>query len=316
MITPVVLITDIDLPGTDADDALSAAGLEVHRSISAASAVLRAEVAALMVQWEPITASIMDSMPKLRFISRLGIGCDMIDLAAASERGIAVANTPTYCVEEVASHTMAMILCMSRGLMHYDRSVRGGSWRPVTTPPRAGRPSSMTVSVVGFGRIGSLVAAGCASLGFRVLVADPYVSPETVATSGYEPVSREAALARADVLTLHAPLLPETRHMINDASLATMKPGSMLVNTCRGGLVDEAALARALSTGHLAGVALDVFEAEPLPYNSVLRDLDNVVLTPHASWYSPESLIDLPRHAAANIVDFFAGRPVTSIVNA
>ncbi len=316
MNTPVVLITDIDLPGTDADDALSAAGLEVHRSIKEASAELRAEVAALMVQWEPITASVMDSMPKLRFISRLGIGCDMIDLVAASDRGITVANTPTYCVEEVASHTMAMILSMSRGLVHYDRSVRGGNWTPVTTPPRAGRPSSMTVSVVGFGRIGSLVAAGCASLGFRVLVADPYVSPERVTASGYEPVNREEAMARADVLTLHAPLIPETRHMVNDESLASMKPGSMLVNTCRGGLVDEEALARALSTGHLAGAALDVFEVEPLPHSSVLRELDNVVLTPHASWYSPESLIDLPRHAAANIVDFFAGRPVMSIVNA
>lgn len=316
MTTPVVLITDIDLPGTDADDALTAAGHQVHRSLAEASAELRGEVAALMVQWEQITASVMDSMPKLQFISRLGIGCDMIDLDAASERGIVVANTPTYCVEEVASHTMAMILSMSRGLVHYDRSVRGGTWRPVTMPPRAGRPSSMTVSVVGFGRIGSLVAAGCASLGFRVLVADPYVSSGRVSAAGYEPVSREEAMARADVLTLHAPLIPETRHMINAESLTTMKSGSMLVNTCRGGLVDEVALARALSTGHLAGAALDVFEVEPLPHDSVLRELDNVLLTPHASWYSPESLLDLPRHAAANIIDFFAGRPVPSIISA
>lgn len=303
------------MPGTDADDAMSTAGLQVHRSIAAASTELLAEVAALMVQWEPITASVMDSMPKLRFISRLGIGCDMIDLSAATERGILVANTPTYCVEEVASHTMAMILSMSRGLMHYNRSVRGGEWTPVTIPSRAGRPSSMTVSVVGFGRIGSLVAAGCASLGFRVLVADPHVRSEAIAASGLEPVSLEQAMVRADVLTLHAPLLPETRHMINNESLTTMKPGSMLVNTCRGGLVDERALAHALAIGHLAGAALDVFEVEPLPHDSALRESDNVILTPHASWYSPESLLDLPRHAAANIVDYFAGRAVKSIVN-
>lgn len=315
MASDLILITDIDLPGADAEDALVAAGHRVLHTMPSVSSAELAQISALLVQWAPITAGVMDSMPQLRFISRLGIGCDMINLQAATERGIIVANTPTYCTEEVASHTLAMILGMCRGLIHYDRSVQAGGWSAVTEPPHARRPSSMTVSVIGFGRIGSLVAAGCSSLGFSVLVSDPLVPTERITSSGYEAVSHEEAIARADILTLHAPLIAETRHMINSETLAAMKPRSMLINTCRGGLVDEGALVNALVSHHLAGAALDVFEVEPLPADSVLRGVDNVMLTPHASWYSPESLVDLPRHAAANIVEFLAGRAVPSIVN-
>jgi len=258
----------------------------------------------------------MESMPKLRFISRLGIGCDMIDIDAATQRGILVANTPAYCIEEVAIHTIAMILNLTRGLTAYDRSVQAGSWSAVTSPPRAGRPSSMIVSIVGFGRIGSLVASGCAALGYTVLVSDPLVPESRVVAAGHQPVSFEEALARADVLTLHASLTDETRNMLDATALATMKPGCMVVNTCRGGLIDEAALESALRAGHLGGAALDVFMQEPLSPGSGLRGIDNVLLTPHASWYSPESLVELPRQAAGNIVDFFNGTAVSSVLNA
>lgn len=315
MLSDQILITDIDLPGTDAEDTLTAAGHRVIHGTDPAAQQLKGEVTALMVQWAPITAEVMDSMPNLRFISRLGIGCDMIDLDAATERGILVANTPAYCTEEVASHTLAMILGMCRGLAAYDRSVQAGGWSAVTEPPLAGRPSSMTVSVVGYGRIGSLVAAGCSSLGFSVVVSDPIVPAERILAAGHEVASFEEVIARADILTLHAPLTAETRHLLGSAALAAMKPGSIVVNTCRGALIDEHALAGALRSGHLAGAALDVFEVEPLPAESALRGLDNVMLTPHSSWYSPESLKDLPRHAAVNIIDFLAGRPVASVVN-
>jgi D-3-phosphoglycerate dehydrogenase len=315
MLSDLILITDIDLPGTDADDALTRAGHAVIHGSDPEARVRAGEVTALMVQWSPITADVMDSMPKLRFISRLGIGCDMIDIDAATERGIFVANTPAYCTEEVASHTIAMILTMTRGLTKYDRSVQAGKWSPVTVPPRAGRPSSMTVSVVGFGRIGSIVASGCRSLGYTVVVSDPLVPAERVLAAGHEVASLEEAVARADLLTLHAPLTAETRHMLDAEALGTMKAGSIVINTCRGALIDENALAEALRSGHLGGAALDVFEIEPLPFDSGLRGIDNVMLTPHASWYSPESLVDLPRHAAANIVDFLAGHPVPSVLN-
>ena len=315
MPSDLILITDIDLPGSDAEVALTKAGHRVIHGLDDFDRDQAKDVTALMVQWATISAAIMDTMPNLRFISRLGIGCDMIDIEAATGRGISVANTPTYCIEEVASHTTALILGLCRGLIAYDRAVQSGGWSPVTDPPLAHRPSSMTVSVIGYGRIGSIVAAACSSLGFKILVSDPLVGAEGIEAAGHQSVSFEEAVMRADILTLHAPLTADTHHMIDRQALAMMRSGSMVVNTCRGALIDEAALLDVLRSHHLAGAALDVFESEPLTTGSPFIGLHNVILTPHASWYSPESLIDLPRHAAANIVEFLAGRDVPSIVN-
>lgn len=315
MLPHVVLITDSDLPGHDAQSVLEAAGHEVIHGGSPEATSRADEVTALLVQWATISDDVMAGFPNLRFISRLGIGCDMIDIDAASQRQIQVANTPAYCTEEVASHTIAMILSLTRGLVSYDRAVQSGKWSAVTAPPRAGRPSSMVVSVVGFGRIGSLVAAGCRALGYSVLVFDPLVPETSTLAAGYQAVTFDEALQRADILTLHAPLTNTTRHLLNAETLTMMKPGAMVVNTCRGGLIDEVELESSLLSGHLAGAALDVFVHEPLPENSGLRGLRNVMLTPHASWYSPEALQELPRQAAGNIVNFFAGSPVPSILN-
>jgi D-3-phosphoglycerate dehydrogenase len=315
MVPHVVLMTDNDLPGHDAQNVLEAAGHEVIHGGSPDAASRADEVTALLVQWATISDDVMATFPKLQFISRLGIGCDMIDIGAATQRGIQVANTPAYCTEEVASHTIAMILSLTRGLVSYDRAVQNGQWSAVSTPPRAARPSSTVVSVVGFGRIGSLVADGCRALGYSVLVFDPLVPEATVAQAGHQSVTLDDALREADILTLHAPLTDTTRHLVNADTLKTMKTGAMVVNTCRGGLIDEQALEASLRDGHLAGAALDVFVTEPLPENSGLRGLDNVMLTPHASWYSPEALVELPRQAAGNIVNFFAGTPVPSILN-
>ena len=313
-----VLITDCDLPGEAAEQTLRAAGLRADRAPDTDAdtlAALGAEAEALIVQWRRIDGPLMDRMPRLRMISRLGIGYDMIDVAAATERGIAVANTPSYCIEEVASHTIAMIMTQARGLPAYDAALRAGEWKPVAARPMAVRPSRTTVSVLGFGRIGSLVARGCRALGFRVLVADPYAPSEAVATAGCEPVSIEQAIAAADLLTLHVPLTDATRHLIDADSIATMKPGAVIVNTCRGPLIDEAALIAALHDGRVGAAALDVYEVEPLAPGAALREAPNVLLTPHAAWYSPQALEDLPVHAAENIVRFLAGEPVGAIVN-
>ncbi|UAJ81066.1 C-terminal binding protein [Leifsonia sp. ZF2019] len=318
MTSDLVAITDCDLPGTAADDALTAAGLRVRRAASPSAddiAEAAADASALIVQWATIDGALLDRLPHLRFISRLGIGYDMIDVEAATERGILVANTPAYCLDEVATHTLAMILALGRGLIGYDRAVRAGRWSAVDARPMGFRPAATTVSVVGYGRIGSLVARRCAALGFRVLVADPMVDDGDVLAEGLEPVSLDDAIARADVLTLHAPLTDATRHLVDARALAAMRPSAVLVNTCRGPLVDEDALAEALASGGIAGAAIDVFDSEPLPATSRLRALDNVLLTPHAAWYSPQALADLPLHAAGNIVDHFAGRPVAAVVN-
>lgn len=318
MTSDLVLITDCDLPGTAAEDTLRAAGLRAERSPSKEAADIIAAGAgavALVVQWAPITAEIMDALPGLRLISRLGIGYDMVDVEAASARGIRVANTPTYCIEEVATHTLSMILTQARGLFAYDRAVRAGEWSAVAAAPMAVRPSATTVSVIGYGRIGRMVAASCSALGFRVLVSDPYLDEAAARAAGHTPAGLAEAIAAADILTLHAPLTEQTRHMIGAEALATMRPGAVLVNTCRGPLIDEEALADALEAGRIAGAALDVFAEEPLPAGHRLRALDGVILTPHAAWYSPEALEDLPVHAAVNVVDYLSGAEVPAIVN-
>jgi phosphoglycerate dehydrogenase-like enzyme len=317
MATPFILITDCDLPGDAAEQTLRAAGFRSERAPDTSFetlAALGAEAEGLIVQWRQIDGELMDRMPNLKMISRLGIGYDMIDVAAASARGIPVANTPSYCTEEVAAHTIAMILAQARGLPAYDGAVRAGEWKPVAARPLAVRPSRTTVSVLGFGRIGSLVARGCRALGFRVLVADPYASADVVRAADCEHVTIEHAIAAADLLTLHVPLTDATRHLIDAASIATMKPGAVIVNTCRGPLVDEEALVAGLRSGQIGAAALDVYESEPLAASAALRDAPNVLLSPHAAWYSPEALADLPVHAAQNIIRHLAGESVP-IVN-
>ena len=326
MTADTVVITDCDLPGTACEDTLTAAGLRaVGAAPRPADAVIAAVAeapargsapAALVVQWAPITARVLDAVAGpggVRMVSRMGIGYDMVDVAAATERGVAVANTPTYCIEEVASHTVAMILTLDRGLVAYDRALRAGTWAP--TAQHAARLSSTVVAVIGYGRIGSEVARSARALGYRVLVHDPFVDPQAVASDGHEAVGMDEAVARADVITLHAPLTESTRHLLDARTLAAAKPGVRVVNTCRGPLIDEDALADALASGHVGSAALDVYATEPLPADSPLRTLDNVLLTPHAAWFSPEAMQDLPVHTARNAVDFLAGRPVPSIVN-
>ncbi|HTN55449.1 MAG TPA: C-terminal binding protein [Microbacterium sp.] len=318
MVDPRILITDCDLPGDAAERTLRQAGLSAERAPETSLdtlAALGAGAEGLIVQWHRIDGVLMDRMPHLKIISRLGIGYDMVDVAAATERGIAVANTPSYCIEEVAAHTIAMIMAQARGLPAYDAALRAGEWKPVAARPMAVRPSRTTVSVLGFGRIGSLVARGCRALGFRVLVADPYAPEQAISDAGCEPATIDDAISGADILTLHVPLTDATRHLIDAESIATMKPGAVIVNTCRGPLIDEDALVAALHTGGIGAAALDVYEAEPLAPDAALRTAPNALLTPHAAWYSPEALEDLPVHAAENIIRFLAGEHVGEIVN-
>jgi len=313
-----VVITDSTLSGEGGDDILRAAGLRVERAQCATPEQVIAagrSARALIVQWAPVTADVLAELPALRFISRLGIGYDMIDVDAATRHGVAVANTPSYCIEEVATHTVAMMLAMSRGLMAYDRSVRDGRWSATDLSPLPSRPSQTVVAIVGFGRIGSLTARHCANLGYRVLVNDPLVATDAIERAGLTPASLDEVLRDADVISLHAPLTDRTRHMLNRETLSRARRSPIIVNTCRGALVDERALVEALEAGLVSGAALDVYENEPLAATSPLRDRDDVLLTPHAAWFSPQAMADLPVHAARNVVDFLAGDPVPSIVN-
>ena len=319
MTPPLVVITDSNLPsGQVEESALTPAGFEVVRaSCQSEQDVIDAgsRADALIVQWAPISAAVIRDLERCRFISRLGVGWDMIDIAAATRHGIAVANTPNYCIEEVAAHTVALALAASRGLLELDHSVRRGEWSVAANTPTVTRPSATAFAVVGFGRIGTRVAEVARAVGFRVVVHDPAVSDREVEERGHEARSLDDALAEAQIVSLSLPLNELTHHLIDARALERMGERSFLVNTSRGGLIDETALAAALHAGTIAGAALDVFEQEPLAEDSPLRSAPNLLLTPHAAWYSSQALEELPLLAARQVIDFFAGIPVANILN-
>lgn len=226
-----------------------------------------------------------------RLLLRPYVGYDDIDVDAATRHGVLVANVPDAFIEEVANHAMALILATNRQLLPFDRYVRAGDWQergrrrlPVTVR----RPSALTLGLVGFGNIARLVTERARAFGFRIIASDPYVDPAAAQQLGVELLPLEALLAESDVISVHVFLSPQTRHLLNRERLALMKPSAWLINTSRGPVVDEEALVEALRDGKLAGAGLDVFEVEPLPGDSPLMALENVILTPHVASYSEE----------------------------
>ena len=239
----------------------------------------------------PITAEAMAKMPKCRIIARYGIGVDTIDLKAATEAGIIVTNNPTYCIEEVAEHTMALLLDSARKIAFYDRQVRSGTW---AVPP--GKPLyrlvGRTLGLVGFGNIARQVAVRAAAFGMKVLYADPFVKEGQFSEPGTK-VELDELYKSSDFVSVHPPLTPQTRGMINDDAFSKMKPAAVLVNCSRGPVVDTAALVRALDAKKIAGCALDTTDPEPLPDPHPLRGRDNVIINPHVAWYSETAMVGL-----------------------
>jgi D-3-phosphoglycerate dehydrogenase len=254
-------------------------------------------------------------MRRARAIVRYGIGVDNVDLAAARSRGIPVCNVPDYCIDEVADHTLAFILALTRQVAPQSRLVHEGEWK-LSAPPAAFRTlAGMTCGVVGFGRIGRGVVRRLVAFGGRVLVSDPVASPKDVAAVGAESMPLEKLLAGSDLVTLHCPSLPATKGMINASTLAAAKPGLLLVNLSRGDLVDPAALVAALDSGHVAGAALDVFAPEPIPAGHPILGRANVILAPHVASVSAAAVHRLRTTAAELAVASLRGEPLASIVN-
>jgi D-3-phosphoglycerate dehydrogenase len=309
-----VLVTWI---GFDPDDPetggrLRAAGLEVSlapklgaRGRSELAGLARDAVGAI-VSTDPFERSVLAAAPRLRVIARVGVGTDSIDITAATEAGVVITTTPGANRETAADHALAMILAVVRRIVEHDASVRRGEWL------RAGGMTpwdlhGTTVGLIGFGEIGRAVARRLSGFDTRVLVADPAL-PGPDAGNGFELVALDALLACADIVSLHLPLLATTRGIIGPAELAAMRPEALLVNTSRGGLVDEAALVDALAAGHLRGAALDVFADEPtVPAD--LRGLANVVLTPHVGGLSERSIARMTRDATDSVLSVLAGAP-------
>jgi D-3-phosphoglycerate dehydrogenase / 2-oxoglutarate reductase len=296
-----ILITDCDQPTIDIERAIFAdAGHEVELAqCRTAAEVIAAgrDAAALLAQYAPITAEVMDALPDVRVVGRYGVSLDNIELPAAAARGIKVVNVPDYCIDEVADHTIGLILALTRGIVALDRAVHAGIWH-FGQAGELRRASGMRLGLVGLGRIGEATARRAQALRFEVVAAD-LRSPQV---EGVEILSLDELLATSDIVSLHAPLDPSTRHMLDAAAIARMKPGVFLVNSSRGGLVDQSALVEALRSGHVGAAALDVLEREPIAPDDPLLTLPNVVLTPHTAFYSRESLVEMKTRVAQGIV--------------
>ncbi len=260
-----------------------------------------------------ITAEMIRQMTRCRIISRFGIGVDNVDIAAATAKGIVVTKVPDYCIDEVSDHAMALLLAVVRKIPFANARAHAGRWEmPAVVPIHRLRGS--TLGLVGFGRIPQLVAPKAKSFGLKVMTYDPYIPQEVTDRAGVEKVEFAELVKRSDYISIHSPLMPETHHLFNAAVFAQMKPTAYLVNTARGPIVDEDALAHALDAGQLAGAALDVLSQEP-PTSSPLFGRDNVVLTPHTSFYSVESLVELQTKAADEVVRVLTGQPPRNPVN-
>lgn len=259
--------------------------------------------AAVLAGSEPYTRRVIESLPELRVIARTGVGFDAIDLAACDAAGVVVTTTPGVNHHSVAEHTIALLMAVARGLLDQDRRVRTGQWKRIARPRVMGR----TLGLVGLGRIGQATATRGIGLGMNVLAYEPFPDRAFVDQWKIELTSLDDLLRRSDYVSLHCPLTPENRNFINASTLAKMKAGAVLINTARGGLVDERAVVEALKSGHLRGAALDVFQVEPLPLDSPLIGMDNVVLAGHVAGLDNESHDDTFAMAARTILDLSRG---------
>ena len=255
---------------------------------------------AIMTCWALVSADVIATAPGLRIVQRMGVGLDNIDLAAAAARGVVVTNVPDYCAEELSDHAVALLLSLARAMPDLDRAVKAGIWDSGRQGLR--RVRDMTVGLVGYGRSGRLAAAKLAGFGVRLLAHSPSYRGDDIAQA----VSLDELLGASDAVLVHAPLTPQTHHMFDDAGIARMKPGALLINITRGGLIDNAALERALDSGHLAGAGLDVVEGEPEPPPSLVRRA-NVVVTPHVAYSSAESITELRTRGAQEVVRVLRG---------
>ncbi len=316
---PLAVIADCDFPSTEVERrVLEVAGVELvvgqcHTEDEVIG--LCAEADGIIIQYAPMTRRVIESLQRCRVISRYGVGVDTVDVAAATERGIWVANVPNFSTVEVAEHTLALLLALARRLFPLDDLVHRGGWSTIDVMRNAVPLVDQTLGLVGFGAIARAVAFRARALGLRVLTYSPRTPVEVTLEYGVEQASLGDLFARSDYVSLHCPLTPETHHIVDATAIRQMKPGAYLINTARGQLVDQTALVEALQEGRVAGAALDVLENEPISPGDPLLAVRNVILTPHSAFYSVRSLEDLQTRAAENVVDVLRGEAPHSAVN-
>jgi D-3-phosphoglycerate dehydrogenase len=264
---------------------------------------------AIMAILAPIPAVVVERLEHCKVIVRVGVGFDSVDVEAARARHIPVCNVPDYCTDEVADHALALTLALSRAIPFLDRSVRVETWKPIIPYPIHSF-ENLTFGVVGFGRIGRAAIQRARGFDYRLAACDPYVDADVFSEEGVTCMDIDTITAAADILSLHCPLTPETDHLFDAARIAKMKAGAILINTARGQVVDNHALAEALASGRLAAAGIDVFEEEPLPPDHPLMACSNALLTPHYAWNSFEAEHRLHRRAAEEVARALKGEPL------
>lgn len=278
-----------------------------------AKALLQAD--ALMIREAPLPLEYIALLDKCQAIVRYGVGVDNVDLTAAKEKGIYVANVPDYGSEDVAEHALALLLATTRRITSRNTQVHAGHWNIGQAEPMY-RLSGKVLGIVGFGRIARCLAAKASGIGFsRMLVCDPLLNDSDAMAAGVENVTLEQLCQQADLISLHVPLSEKTRHLIGAEQLALMKPTTIVVNTSRGGLIDESALYQALIENRLYAAGLDVFEQEPVRLDHPLLTLPNVICTDHTAWFTEESVTELQRKAAQEVLRIFEGNKPLNWVN-
>ena len=315
-----IVITDYRFPDVDQE----------RRAVEAAGGVLVTGQAAteqevadmcqdadgVLTARAPITRHAISAMQRCRIIVRYGIGVDTVDVAAATERGILVANVPDYCLDEVSDHALALLLTLSRQIIPAIPLAREDTWAVAKMPPLQ-RLRGQTCGLVGCGRIGSLLAGKVSALGMKVIINDPYLSEPRAREMGADLVTLDALLPRADYISLHAPLNETTHHLIGEAAFAKMKKTASIINTARGGLIDELALLSALDAGNIAGAALDVLESETAvtPVRSALVRHPKMIVTAHTAWLSEQARATLQLRAIEQALACLQGETPYGLIN-
>jgi len=319
MPNPKVLIAESRYESHAEEEAvLAKIGVEVVLETSDDAATLArlvADIDALIVNLAPITAEIIGAMTRCKCISRYGVGVDSVDVGAATAKGIAVLNVRDYCLEDVSDQALALLMACVRKTALTDRRVKAGEWNIAAKKPIF-RIAGKTLGLVGFGAIARVMQRKVSGLNLaEVLVYDPYVPAEAVAKTGARKVALGELLETSDFVSVHAPLTDDTRGLIGAGAFKRMKATAIIVNTSRGPLIDPDALYDALKQGQINSAGIDVFSSEPPEDERKLFELENIVLSDHAGWYSEESQVDLQRSAAQNVALMLTGKPPLSCVN-
>lgn len=314
-----IIISDLDHDSHQIEkDVLAAAGFDFDllQCKTEDDLIAQAKGANIVInQYAPFTERVFAALPEVKQIVRYGVGVNNVDLVAATKAGVQVCNVPDYGMNEVSDHALAMTLALVRKIVPMNASTKSGVWDYAIAKPIR-RQSEMTVGVIGLGRIGRLYARKMDALGFKVLGQDPLYQPSAPDGTGYiTPATIDQIIGTADIIAVFCPLTPETKHLLGRDAFARAKDGVYVVNTSRGGIIDEDALAEALKSGKCAGAGIDTTEIEPLPATSPLRDFETCLLTPHMAWYSEDSAQELKRKVAEEAVRFARGEAVNWPVN-